>query len=170
MLDHDTIERLLADLAGELQQRDVRGDMFVVGGAAMALAYDTRRATRDVDAVFEPKAIVYEAAAVVGGRRGLPGDWLNDAVKGFLPGEDAAARVVFDHPHLRVLTASPRYLLAMKLLAARVDVDQDDIVKLYELCGFTTAEEGLDLLAATYPGRTMAPRVQFLLEELFPAG
>jgi hypothetical protein len=135
----------------------------------MALAYDTRRATRDVDAVFEPKALVYEAAAAVAERRGLPGDWLNDAVKGFLPGEDPDAQVAFDHPHLRVLVAAPRYLLAMKLLAARVDVDQDDIVALYDLCGFTTADEGLDLLTATYPSRTVAPRVQYLLEELFPA-
>lgn len=169
MLDRGAIEELLAELARELGERGLRGDMFVVGGAAMALAYDTRRATRDVDAVFEPKTLVYEAAAVVAERRGLPEDWLNDAVKGFLPGEDDNAAVAFDDPHLRVLVASPRYLLAMKLLAARVDVDQDDIVALYGLCGFTTADEGLELLASTYPRRPVAPRVQYLLEELFPA-
>ncbi len=170
MLDGAAIEELLADLATELQARGVRGDMFVVGGAAMALAYDARRSTRDVDAVFEPKLIVYEAAGAVAARRGLPDDWLNDAVKGFLAGDDPSARVAFDHPHLRVLAASPRYLLAMKLLAARVDVDRDDIVTLYRLCGFATAIVGLDLLATTYPSRPVAPRVQYLLEELFPAG
>lgn len=52
----------------------------------------------------------------------------------------------------------------MKLLAARVDVDRDDIVTLYRLCGFTTAAEGLDLLTATYPSRPAAPRVQYLLK------
>ncbi len=86
-----------------------------------------------------------------------------------LAGELAGRGLRGDHPHLRVLVAAPRYLLAMKLLAARVDVDQDDIVALYALCGFTTADEGLDLLTATYPSRTVAPRVQYLLEELFPA-
>lgn len=30
--------------------------MYVVGGAAMALAYASRRSTRDVDAVFEPSS------------------------------------------------------------------------------------------------------------------
>lgn len=39
--------------------------MYVVGGAAIALAFDERRSTHDVDAVFEPKETVYEAAAVV---------------------------------------------------------------------------------------------------------
>lgn len=90
MLDRVAIEDLLGDLAAELEARGVRGDMFVVGGAAMALAYDARRATRDVDAVFEPKLVVYEAAAAVAARRALPGDWLNDAVKGSWPGTTRA--------------------------------------------------------------------------------
>ncbi len=46
--------------------------MYVVGGAAIALAFDERRATRDIDAVFEPKAAVYEAADVVARDRGVP--------------------------------------------------------------------------------------------------
>lgn len=56
--------------------------MYIVGGAAIALAYDKRRSTRDRDAVFEPKAVIYEAAAAVAERLGLPPGWLNDAVKG----------------------------------------------------------------------------------------
>jgi hypothetical protein len=56
----------------------------------------------------------------------------------------------------------------MKLLAARVDRDQDDIRALYELCGFSTAEEGLRLLEMTYPSHVIAPRAQFLLQEMFP--
>ena len=36
--------------------------MFLVGGAAMALAYSTSRVTRDLDAMFEPESLVYEMA------------------------------------------------------------------------------------------------------------
>lgn len=57
----------------------------------MALAYRTRRVTRDVAAVFEPKAAVYDAARRVAQPRGLDDDWLDDAVKGFLPGPDPDA-------------------------------------------------------------------------------
>ena len=48
------------------------------GGAAMALAYDSRRATRDVDALFEPHGIVHEEALAVATELGLPRWWLNE--------------------------------------------------------------------------------------------
>jgi hypothetical protein len=69
---------------------------------------------------------------------------------------------------LAAVPSSPRYLLAMKLLASRLERDQDDIRFLYDLCGFTTAAEGLDLLQSAYPTHVIAPRTQFLLEEMYP--
>ncbi len=53
----------LQALGDELTRRGVRGQIFIVGGAAMALAYSTRRVTKDIDAVFEPKSAIYAAAA-----------------------------------------------------------------------------------------------------------
>jgi hypothetical protein len=38
----------------------VVADLYVFGGGAMALAYDSRRATRDADALFESHGIVHE--------------------------------------------------------------------------------------------------------------
>ena len=84
-LDRDQLIVLLAELGEELAAAGVRGELFVVGGAAMALAYSARRLTSDVDAVFEPKTVVYDAARVVAERHGLKPDWLNDGVKGLLP-------------------------------------------------------------------------------------
>lgn len=56
-------ERLeaLAELDEELKALDVKGEIFMVGGAAMAIAYDTRRATTDVDAIFAPSSEVRTA-------------------------------------------------------------------------------------------------------------
>jgi hypothetical protein len=152
----------------ELGAVGVRGEVFVVGGAAMALAYDARRATVDVDAIFVPAEEVRKAAARVAERLQIEGDWLNDGTNAFMPGSDPERIGVFEGDHLSVAAASPRYLLAMKLLASRLERDQDDIRFLYDLCGFSTAEEGLDLIESTYPNRAIAPRVQFLLEEMFP--
>jgi hypothetical protein len=84
-----------------------------------------------------------------------------------MPGNDPDQICDFEGNNLSVAAASPRYLVAMKLLAARVDRDQDDIRTLYELCGFSTAEEGLRLLEMTYPSHVVAPRAQFLLQEMF---
>jgi hypothetical protein len=152
----------------ELGANGLRGEIFVVGGAAMALAYDERRATADVDAVFAPTDGVRKAAARVGEQFGFEPDWLNDAVKAFLPGEDPAQITVYEGDNLGVAVASPRFLLAMKLLSSRADRDLEDIRTLYRYCGFTTADEGLDLVAETYPRAQILPKTQFFLEEMFP--
>ncbi|WP_185446931.1 hypothetical protein [Kribbella qitaiheensis] len=39
--------------------------MYIVGGAAIALAYSPERRTRDVDAMFAPEQAVLDAAKAV---------------------------------------------------------------------------------------------------------
>jgi len=56
------IERAFTALGERLARRGVVADVFVVGGAAMALAYDAARVTWDVGAVFMPHGIVVEKA------------------------------------------------------------------------------------------------------------
>jgi hypothetical protein len=165
----DQIVELLRELGAELDGLGLRGEMFVVGGAAMALAYNIRRSTRDIDAVFEPKATIYQMAARIAQHHGLDRNWLNDSVKGLLPGPDQAPQEVVELPGLRVSVASPRYLLALKVAAARVDRDADDIRFLAEVCGLRSAREILDLTEDIIGRhRPLAAKVQFLVEEMFP--
>ena len=51
-LDRDAIRGLLDELSDELAARGAHADLFLVGGAAIAVAYDDARSTRDLDAVF----------------------------------------------------------------------------------------------------------------------
>jgi hypothetical protein len=81
-MDRSEIVTALSALGAALDARGATGELYMVGGAAIAMAFDQRRSTRDIDAVFEPKMIIYEAAAEIAGQLGLPVGWLNDAVKG----------------------------------------------------------------------------------------
>lgn len=161
----------LQALGDELSSQGVHGQIFIVGGAAMALAYSTRRVTKDIDAVFEPKGAIYDAAAKVAEDLGLPEDWLNDAAKGFMPGADEDPRPVPNIRGIEITTASPQYLLAMKLMAMRLGEDDEDIETLIRECGLHSAQEALEVLARMYPTREPLVKTQFFLEELFgPAG
>ncbi len=167
-MDRGEITDALTALAAELERRGVSAEMYVVGGAAIALAFDERRSTRDIDAVFEPKQVVYEAAAVVGEERELPAGWLNDAVKGFLAGDDPAASPVLDLPGLRCLAASPQTLLALKVLAHRVGEDEDDLRLLAAELGIERADEVLAIAERTY-GDRLDPAARFFVEQVFEA-
>lgn len=165
-MDRAEIVGLLRLLAERLDRRGVTGEMYVVGGAAIALAFDERRSTRDIDAVFEPKSIIYQEAAAIAAERGLPEGWLNDGVKGFLTGPDAAASPVLELPGLRVATASTRVLLAMKVLAHRAGEDEADVRLLANELGLSSAEGVLAVAAESYGDRLDAA-ARFFVEELF---
>jgi hypothetical protein len=160
------ILQALQALGEELTSEGVRAQIFIVGGAAMALAYSTRRVTKDIDAVFEPKQTVYAAGAKVAEELGLPDDWLNDAVKGFMPGPDDARRPVPAIEGIEVTTASPRYLLAMKLMAMRFGEDDEDIEILLRECDIDTTEDALAVLEQIYPTNEPPAKTRFFLEEL----
>jgi hypothetical protein len=156
----------LQALGEELARDGVHGQLFIVGGAAIALAYSTRRVTKDIDAVFEPKLAIYRAAAKVADDLGLPEDWLNDAVKGYLPGVDEQARPLPEIRGIEITTASPRYLLAMKLLAMRFGEDDEDIEFLLRECDLHNAEAALELLRDMYPSREAPLKTRLFLEEI----
>ncbi len=167
-MDRKEIIAALSALAAELDSRQVSAEMYVVGGAAIALAFDERRATRDIDAVFEPKNVVYEAAAVVADELKLPNGWLNDAVKGFLESEDPAAAPVLELPGLRVLAASPETLIALKVLAHRVGEDEDDLRLLAAELDLQGADQVLEIVEQAY-GDRLDPAARFFVEEVFSA-
>lgn len=165
-MDRHEICELLTELGRRLADRGLVGEMYVVGGAAIALAYDERRSTQDIDAVFEPKQAMYEVAGEMAAERELADGWLNDAVKGFLTGTDEDATPVLEVPGLRVSSASPRILLAMKVLAHRVGEDEDDVRLLARELGLERSDDVLRLAESVYGDRLDAA-ARFFVEQLF---
>ncbi|MQA27143.1 MAG: hypothetical protein GEU94_17135 [Micromonosporaceae bacterium] len=167
LLDRGAIEEAFSRLGDRLAGRGVVADLYVFGGAAMALAYDARRATRDIDAVFQPHGIVLEEARAVALELGFPPWWLNEQASVYVaPGGDAAAPRVFDHPGLRVSAASPEHLLAMKVLAARRR-DAEDIRFLVKHLRLSTVDEVLALCGEVFADEEVPARARLVLEDVF---
>jgi hypothetical protein len=165
------IRRLLESLDAELATDGVEGEIYLVGGAVMCLVLNARPATRDVDAFFRPTKLIREAAARVAAKEGVPETWLNDAVKGFL-----SPRGDFDPylelTNLRVFTARPEYLLAMKCASMRLGMefrDLDDVRYLLRYLNISTLEAALEIVARYFDEETLAPKTRLALEELLPA-
>ncbi len=167
LLDRKSIEEAFPRLGDRLARRGVVADVYIFGGAAMALAYDSRRATRDIDAVFQPHGVVLEEARAVADELGLPAWWLNEQASVYVaPGGDAAAPRVFDHPGLRVSAASPEHLLAMKVLAARRR-DAEDIRFLVKHLHLNSVQDVLALCAEIFPDEDVPARARLVLEDVF---
>ena len=148
-LTADQIRDLLTELGRRLTARGVQATIHVVGGAAIALEFDTRRVTTDVDAVLAPATTVRAEAADIAAERGLPSDWLNDSVAAFVPGDDDGATPL-EIDGVTVTTASPEHLLAMKMAAYRPGKDQADLELLFDRLGITTPDQAADIALRVY--------------------
>jgi hypothetical protein len=84
VLDRPTIIAALARLAELLRERGVKGEICLLSGTAMVLAFNARPSAKDVDAIFEPVTVIRELAAVAASELNLPEDWLNDGAKVFI--------------------------------------------------------------------------------------
>lgn len=172
LLSRELLDRLLRQLDLELGERGATGELYLVGGAVMCLAFGAREATRDVDGAFRPTEVVRLAAEAVAAREGVAKDWLNDAVKGFLS-DRGGYDPWLDLPHLRIYVAQPQYLLAMKCIAMRPQAtsrDLDDVRFLLRYLDVRTAEAALLIVERYYDEPILKLRTQLALEEMFGAG
>ena len=161
------IRAALGELAARLARRRAQGRLYVAGGAAMALAYDSDKLTRDIDAaVVEGHGMVMEAVREIARSRQWPTTWLNEQATPYLPTvPDRRGRVVFDHPALKVVVASPEHMLAMKVRAARSS-DVADTRRLLRHTGLSTASEIENLVESAFPGESLGERQRRWLEDV----
>ncbi len=173
-LSRDEILKAFEALSGELASRNVKGEICLFGGTVMVLAYGARLATKDVDAIFQPAQIVREASRKVAEQTGLPENWLNDAVKGYI---SANHETVEDNlpqfPNLHLVMPTAEYLLAMKCLASRVESikheggDVKDIIFLIRHLKLKSAQEVMGVVSAYYPVNQIPVKAQYLVQSLF---
>jgi len=179
VFDRATLDLALKELGRRACAAGKIVEIAIYGGCAVMLTFDSRSATKDVDAVFEKdKDFVRRIAAQVAEDFGWDENWLNDGVKGWLSGAEAdpASKVFLgsypseDRPGLRVFVPRPEYLFAMKCRAMRIggtagSEDVEDIRRLAKAIGIKDAQQALDLVQEFYPRQR--PKTQVGLEEIF---
>jgi len=162
----EEIKGYLTELNDELRSMDVKGEICLYGGAVMALAYNARPDTDDVDAIFEPVRYIRRAAGRVAEKHELEKGWLNHAVKMFLVPHEK--RILLDLSHLKIYMPTPDYLLAMKVLSARVNtMDRADLEVLIRELGLKSPDEVLTIVKHYYPHKEVKPAARKLVQELF---
>ncbi|MFM8418049.1 MAG: hypothetical protein ACKOAT_11250 [Actinomycetota bacterium] len=166
LLDRKTLFRAFTLLAARLERRRVVGEIHIFSGAAMVLAFASRAATRDVDAVFAPDGVVHEAALDVAKAMRLPRSWLNNQASSYVSGRAGRGTPVFDHPHLRVMVTPPEHLLAMKVRAARALRDGPDIATLLDHLELRTLAEVRQVVSRYFPDEPLSQRSVDLVRDL----
>jgi hypothetical protein len=162
--DRNKIIELLTELGRRLSAKGVAGHLYIVGGAAMALEFDTRRSTRDIDAVLHPPSTVADEAAAMANELGLPPAWLSSAASPFIPLPDEDP-VSLDVEGLQVAISSPANLLAMKMAAGRPQ-DLTDLVVLFRHLKIRSPEQAVDIAERMYGDESVVlsePRESLLL-------
>lgn len=179
--DRSTLEQALAELGRRAFAGGRTVEIVIYGGSALLLTLNRQINTGDVDAVFEGnKDYVKKLAAEMAEEFGWDENWLNDGVKRWLSSRDADPEVkaLFktypneDEPGLRVYTAKPEYLFAMKCRAMRVggvetNSDVDDIKLLARAIGLKSSRDALTLVEKFYPQNMLQPKTRLGLEEIF---
>jgi hypothetical protein len=165
------------------RQTATMSDQPIFTAAILAEAFHElgRIATRDVDAVAAAdQGFLDQAAATVAARRGWPRDWLNDGVRTYLSPlvEGFEQHALFrtypseDKPGLRVFAPTPEYLLAMKLMALRLDPasernDLDDILNLMQVVGLQNKAEIVQFAARFYLEARVSGKLALLIDYLW---
>lgn len=165
----ETIIKALRELDQELSLKGIRGEICLVGGAVMCLVFNARNSTKDLDALFQPTEVIQKAAFNVSEKLGLENSWwINDAAKAFI--SDKAEFISYDLglKNLNLMTASPQYMLAMKVLSSRPGTnDECDITFLANFLQLKSKDQVMDIIKKYYPKQELSVESKIMIKSIF---
>lgn len=169
MLSISLIKKLLLALNEELSKTDTKGEIGLCGGAVMCLVFHARKATKDIDGIFQPTQVIHKASEKVAKKFGLSKNWLNDAAKAYFY-TDPPRQSVMELSHLRIWAPSADYMLAMKCISARFDShDQEDVKFLINHLNLKSVSEVFKVICRYYPEQQIPVKTKFFVEEICQA-
>ena len=166
---HADLLRYLAEVDAEMGRRHpgLQVEIVVVGGAVM-VGRIAGRYTLDVDVISEGMTREFRRVVqIVAERHNLRPDWINDAAKLKTVAVPTSLEDLCEGTYLRVSSAGPRYILAMKLVSAR-EFDLPDCVHLIRELEVKSSDELLDLIEEALPNESVRiPKMQHFAEDAF---
>jgi hypothetical protein len=156
-------------------------DIAIYGGSCLMLVSNFRIATADVDAVAaQDQGFIDSAAQTIAARHGWPRDWLNDGVRTYLSPQVQGfeQHTLFrtypreETPGLRVFVPTAEYMLAMKLMALRLDPggsksDLEDILNLMQVAGMKEKGDILRFASRFYPEARTSAKLVLAIDHLW---
>lgn len=176
--NRETMRQVFQRMGEVFHEKGLTIEIAVYGGSALALNYDWRENTRDIDysPVNTADDIVGQVAADVMRELDLPFDGLRPDVTIFIS-DNPQLSVNAEFPPateegtgLRVFTATPEYILAMKCKAMRSSLETDDIRDIWHLigeCGFNNEEEVFAVVEQFYPDDELPKRNKLIIGDIF---
>ena len=169
-----TILQALRRLGELANAEDIRLEISIYGGTAFLLAYNSREATKDIDALLKPREDGERLAAQVARELALPDDWINSDIEQFIsPKTESKRRLseIEEATGIIVHVPSAEYLLAMKALACRRPIgayrgDLDDLsflIRKMKIASLDTIQAAIDRF---YPDGAIRTKDRDLLQSL----
>ncbi len=170
MLKKDELTKYLEILGERLAKENLHGEIILAGGAAMCLVHSARDMTKDIDALYEPKSDINRLVGAMAEDYGLPKDWLNDSVKGFV-NENVETQGFMKYGNLKISAVTPDYLLAMKLMSSRVEgQDYNDIKFLFRKLGIVELSQAEQIIGRFFPISRVLPKTMYVIEQCLEGG
>jgi len=167
-LHKDDMLRFLKEINSRLESISKSGEIFIIGGAAVSLAFGGRDTTEDIDAIYKPRSEIRKIIKVMADEHTLRSDWLNNDAEHFVT-EKMTFTLLFEFSSLKVFHIDAECLLAMKLVSARPDTSPDmgDCLLLMEKLGINEEKELLNLVELYTDEENRDPAYRYFVTEAY---
>ena len=145
-LSREDMLKYLKELNSRLKNINRNYDIIIFGGAAMAIVYEARDATQDIDAKYRSSVELRRVIKSISDDFDIDEGWLNNDGEHYVT-DKMSTSLYLDLSNLKVYTVNADCLLAMKLTSARMDsADMDDCIFLMDLLEIKTENQLVDLI------------------------
>lgn len=173
-LNTQLARELLFKVGEKLATQNIIAEIALYGGSSLLFTIDGRESTKDIDYLMigDAPAELSLIASEVGSEYGLTQAWFSDVT----------AVITSDHPEymflgdfpperpgLRVFSATPEYVLAMKMRHMRSSLEGNDVKDIWMLldhCDIKDVDQAMAWFQKFFPHEEINPRNEAIMHDI----